>query len=98
MKRLWFKAKRYGWGWYPVTWQGWAVSIVYAFLLAVSVGRVSNYALEHLVEGTAAIVVPVLLHLAWIAFLISTLMFICYKTGEKPEWKWGDANPDRTSD
>lgn len=24
--RLWFKAKRFGWGWVPVTWEGWALT------------------------------------------------------------------------
>lgn len=26
---MWFRAKRYGWGWRPVTWQGWAVVAVW---------------------------------------------------------------------
>lgn len=26
--KLWFKAKNYGWGWYPVTWEGWTVTII----------------------------------------------------------------------
>ncbi len=32
-KKLWFKAKRYGWGWTPVTWQGWLVIAVYVIFL-----------------------------------------------------------------
>lgn len=24
-KNIFFKAKKYGWGWYPATWQGWAI-------------------------------------------------------------------------
>ena len=27
--KLWFKAKRYGWGWTPSAWQGWMVLLVY---------------------------------------------------------------------
>lgn len=30
---LWFAQKKYGWGWTPVTWQGWAVLIVYVFIV-----------------------------------------------------------------
>ena len=34
MKRYWFPAKRYGWGWgLPITWQGWIVFCVYVALL-----------------------------------------------------------------
>jgi hypothetical protein len=29
--KLWFKAKNYGWGWYPITWQGWLITGLYAF-------------------------------------------------------------------
>ena len=39
VKKLWFKAKKYGWGWYPVTWQGWLVVLAYVafnFLVAMS--------------------------------------------------------------
>lgn len=90
MKKLWFRVKRYGWGWYPVTWEGWSITLVYAVLLGVSVGRVSNYAIGHSVESASSLIVPVTLHLLWIAFLIGTLLFICVKTGEKPEWNWGD--------
>ena len=28
-RAYWFKRRRYGWGWYPVTWQGWAAIAVY---------------------------------------------------------------------
>lgn len=91
MKKLWFRARRFGWGWYPVSWQGWAVSILYAFLLALSLGRASNYALEHMTEGIA-LLIPMTLHILWVAFLIGSLMYICSKTGEDPSIR------DRTSD
>jgi hypothetical protein len=38
-KTLWFKAKSYGWGWTPVTWQGWAVIGVYIGLLVLMMTR-----------------------------------------------------------
>ena len=31
-KELWFKQRKYGWGWTPTTWQGW-MSIIVALLL-----------------------------------------------------------------
>lgn len=93
MKKLWFRAKRYGWGWYPVSWQGWVVTILYAFVLALSVGRASNYALEHAPDGLS-LVAPLALHILWIAFLIGTLIAICYKTGEEPGWSWGQEEED----
>ena len=32
-KTIWFKAKEYGWGWYPFTWEGWTVTGVYVALI-----------------------------------------------------------------
>lgn len=32
----WFGRKRFGWGFGPRTWQGWAVTLVYVVLMVVS--------------------------------------------------------------
>lgn len=32
-KPIWFKAKDFGWGWYPSTWQGWLILITYTIFL-----------------------------------------------------------------
>ena len=29
-KRAWFEPKRIGWGWRPVSWQGWLITVVFA--------------------------------------------------------------------
>ena len=38
-KGPWFRAKRFGWGWTPITWEGWLVTLlgVVAFL-AIDLG------------------------------------------------------------
>jgi hypothetical protein len=28
-RKWWFKRRRYGWGWYPVTFSGWLVTFLY---------------------------------------------------------------------
>ena len=79
MKKIWFRAKRYGWGWYPATWQGWAVVFGYVAVLA---GLICIF--ETNIEKF------------WMGYLISVfvltgvLIYVCYKTGEKPGWHWGD--------
>jgi len=90
MKKLWFKAKRYGWGWTPASWEGWAVTLVYGVLLAWSIGRFTNYVVEHAGEPFFSILLPILLHVLWVSFLMGSLMYICVRTGEKPEFRWGD--------
>ena len=79
MKKIWFKAKRYGYGWYPATWQGWTVIGVYlavfAILAAVFETNVEKFWLPYLI---------------FIFILTSLLVYISYKTGEKPSWRWGN--------
>ncbi len=90
MKKVWFKAKRYGWGWTPSSWQGWVIMLAYAVVLAWSVGRFSNYVIEHSGEPFGDILFPVLMHALWVSLLIGSLLYICVKTGEKPSWRWGE--------
>lgn len=88
---LWFRAKTYGWGWFPVTWQGWAVTTLYALLFTFCfIGFFSwaGTAAEASV-GTRYIVFGVLEFLAAIAILAYTLFRICSRYGEKPRWRWG---------
>jgi uncharacterized membrane protein YhaH (DUF805 family) len=41
-KVYWFKAKHYGWGWYPVTWQGWLVLTVFVVIIGYRSTTMSN--------------------------------------------------------
>jgi hypothetical protein len=80
-KRLWFKAKLYGWGWYPATWEGWLCLFIYlvlGVLMAMRAESVSNTETEVLMEILPGMIV-----------LTLALILICYKTGEKPRWRWG---------
>jgi hypothetical protein len=80
-KHLWFKRKLYGWGWTPVTWQGWAVIVGFLTVLA--------FDFFYIAQPLPEFDVPP------IAFLLRTLLYVgvlialCYKKGEKPRWQWG---------
>jgi len=78
-QKVWFPAKKYGFGWgLPNTWQGWAVLLAYVLLIITG-----NMFL------TAA---PG--HTVWLLpyNLILTLfmVLICWKKGEKAAWRWGN--------
>ncbi|HUD04309.1 MAG TPA: hypothetical protein VMR73_02335, partial [Candidatus Paceibacterota bacterium] len=81
MKNYWFKAKRYGWGWYPTTWQGWLVMLVWVALAVGDFLRIN--AVTHSGSDTLIIFVPQLIVLMFV------LVLICFATGEKPRWQWG---------
>jgi hypothetical protein len=76
-KRIWFPAKRYGWGWgLPCAWQGWVVLVVWLGLLC----------------GAAFLTLPQHrgLWIASVVVLVVVLTTICFLKGEKPRWRWGD--------
>jgi len=76
-RKIWFPAKRSGWGWgLPVAWQGWVVLLLFA------IG----------VVATARLVPPHRSPLAFgacIAVLIVLLTVVCWLKGEKPVWRRG---------
>lgn len=80
-KQIWFKRKLYGWGWTPVTWQGWAILAVYiCFLIILSI-RIENLNYTES-ESITMFLFPVFV-------LTAVLIAVCYKHGEKPRWQWG---------
>lgn len=81
MKRKWFRAKNYGWGWVPVTWEGWLVTFGFCFLEVANFFRIDSH--SHSASDTLINFIPETL------VLVAVLIVICYVTGEKPEWRWG---------
>lgn len=81
-KKLWFKRKTYGWGWVPVSWEGWLVVFVYIALL-VKMSLQINSTAHSGSDALIAFAVP---------FVVSTLVLIgaCYWKGETPKWMWGE--------
>lgn len=80
-KRYWFKRKLYGWGWTPVTWQGWVVIIAFIFILIWNYRRIAATAAS---ENEA-----MLQFLPQAILLILLLILISRLTGESPKWQWG---------
>jgi hypothetical protein len=82
--RQWFKAKKYGWGWMPVSWEGWTLTVVY-IALCIAAGL---YLLPHASEELG--VVYITAFGLFILSLTSFLIGISYRKGEAPAWRWGD--------
>lgn len=80
MKKLWFKRKAYGWGWYPATWQGWLVLALYIASTFAFSSSVDNSSTDR--EVFFMLVLPFLI-------LTTALIRICYARGESPRWQWG---------
>ncbi len=80
-QKYWFKAKLYGWGWTPARWQGWVTLLVFVALIVAN-----GIIIGDEVETTGA---PPLWFIVKTVALVAILLYICYKTGEKPRWQWG---------
>ncbi len=72
----WFKARRYGWGWVPVKWQGW---------LVVAIGVVIVIAGVYIGDTDDA---PGAALLGFLMMVVLIFIFGYWK-GEKPHWQWG---------
>jgi len=80
-KGYWFKRKLYGWGWVPVKWEGWLVTLGFVAIILLSVLFLSPRG-----DPTAA---DPTFFFGVIIISIIVLIGICHKTGEKPRWAWG---------
>ena len=77
MRRYWFPAKRYGWGWgVPATWEGWLVLLGYFGALAWGA---AHYLPQRENDG----------FLLFTFAVTVALVLVCYLTGEPPRWRWG---------
>ncbi len=79
--KLWFARKRWGWGWTPVTWQGWAVVAAYVALVG---SGAFLFLREEYADG------GVLAFLVWTAGYTVWLVMLSLKHGPRPRWQWGD--------
>lgn len=77
----WFKRKPFGWGWTPVTWQGWLTIVLMALLLVMDFQKIDS--MSHSASDTLR---PFFAH---VVIMIVILIGICYIKGEKPKWQWG---------
>ncbi len=83
MTKLWFKRKRYGWGWTPSTWEGWLVLAGFFVLIIWNFRRID--AVQHSGSDTLINFVPQTF------ILLLVLLIVCYCKGEKPRWQWGQS-------
>ncbi|MFA6378141.1 MAG: hypothetical protein WCW63_05865, partial [Acholeplasmataceae bacterium] len=75
-KRYWFKAKTYGYGWYPATWQGWLIVTVYLTIFSLLVfifeTDIEKYSVFYFIS---------------VAAITGLLIYISYKKGEPAKWR-----------
>jgi hypothetical protein len=84
-RKLWFKAKTYGYGWVPCTWEGWAVTIGYIVLLLVPSTILLLIGIDTNQSGAAFAA----FFLPYASILTGLLIWISAAKGEEARWRWG---------
>lgn len=86
-KNYWFKRRRYGYGWVPVTWQGWTVLAVWLAGVIAATIWVSD-----IPKNTFQ--AEVVYFLLFVGASTAVLVFLSYKKGPSPKWRWGKSKQD----
>jgi len=81
----WFKQRLYGWGWTPAKLQGWLVVLAFVVVILLN-GLYLTYRASVLGDPTA---LDLTIFFSVLALSIIGIIWIGYKTGEKPNWNWG---------
>jgi hypothetical protein len=82
--KLWFKRKRWGYGWSPNTVRGW--SLTFAYLLVISALSIAFASQDELnIYFSFAIGVLVIV-------ITVTFFFITLRHAPPPAWQWGEYN------
>lgn len=87
----WFKRRRYGYGWTPVTWQGWLTIVL--SLAAILIG--ATYLLKDTSKNTFS--GEVFLFIIFLLVVVTVIVVISVVKGPRPRWRWGRKptdNPD----
>lgn len=78
--KYWFKAKKYGWGWYPSSWEGYTIVGIYISVFIVLFYNIDVY--SHSATETILSFIPQ-------AFIITIVLIgTCFIKGEKPHWNY----------
>ena len=81
--RYWFKPKQYGFGAVPVTWEGWAFTLVIAVLIAA--------ASAYLIAGGAPSLMAIVVWAVIVAAIVAgSVPVVRSKTEGSWRWRWGD--------
>ncbi|MGH7217904.1 MAG: hypothetical protein ACREGE_00445 [Candidatus Microsaccharimonas sp.] len=84
----WFKRRRYGYGWTPVTWQGWLTVILFLAIV------LSGAAILLIDAPKNTFSVEAFMFLALLVIAIVLAVIISSMKGPKPKWRWGSRPTD----
>ena len=88
MARYWFRPRRYGYGATPVTWEGWALTVAVAAIVAISVVAMN------LLADRANFAVWIAWATIIAAVVVSFVRISRQRTDGEWRWHWNAPRPD----
>ena len=90
-KKLWFKRRRYGWGWVPVTWQGILVVALFVSVVITAAFQLPENEADVTTEQLA-------MFFGVFAVGLFGLILAGIIKGPKPRWRWGKKPGDNPNE
>lgn len=89
-KKYWFKRKRYGWGWVPITWQGWLVIAIHVGVLL----GLAFWIFDGVEEGSREETERGFIYIG--AVILATTIMLRLVSSKSPpgKWRWGKSKDD----
>lgn len=81
LEEKWFKAKDYGWGWVPATWEGWGLTFLWGTAIVGDFIWID--------KATASPIETLMLFIPHAVVLTGLYLLLVVLTGETPHWRWG---------
>lgn len=90
-KKYWMKRRRYGWGWTPVTWQGWLFMILQLGILFTAALQLPPKPVQPSTAQLARFLIIVVL-------VIISLVLVSSIAAPEPHWRWGKKDTDNPNE
>lgn len=87
-QKYWFKRRRYGYGWIPVTKEGWGVVVVFLAVMILGVLVMKDTPKGEFTKEVG-------FYLITVVVTVAALVTICISKGPKPKWRWGRKDSDK---
>jgi len=81
-KEYWFKRRRYGWGWRPVSWQAWTAVGLYLSVVLFGAWLING-------KPDNQFTIEIGMYLAIVVVASIVLIAFSHRHGPSPKWRWG---------
>jgi hypothetical protein len=83
INKYWFKSKKFGWGFVPISWEGWITTLMLLVLVQLSAYLNNIFSDQITYKDTLSFLFDSIL------IILVTMPFFTNRCQDKPRWRWG---------